>query len=212
MNEKPGLSSSQALAGKISLQLPTAPLSNTSPRALRKPEYAINTLFNVLSSEIKPAGSPFPECNALHSYLLANLLLVIHPKSILNFFFIQVLFTKAFNKIYLFFPSRLPVRQLRFVVDCSWNIKAIKKKNYGSLYGTGNSGKDEPVHENEIKCCLIYWCHVGSREKSTKQIDLCTSTSIMTQLRVNKSFIWYKRMYLSKHCSTFIPDLSHYLT
>lgn len=46
-SEKAGFSSSQALAGKISLQLPTVQLSNTSPRALRKTEYAI-TLLNVL--------------------------------------------------------------------------------------------------------------------------------------------------------------------
>ncbi|KAF4078675.1 hypothetical protein AMELA_G00201500 [Ameiurus melas] len=35
-SDKSGLGSSQALAGKISLQLPTAQLSSTSPRALRK--------------------------------------------------------------------------------------------------------------------------------------------------------------------------------
>ncbi|MCI4387619.1 hypothetical protein PGIGA_G00076340 [Pangasianodon gigas] len=37
-SDKTGLSSSQALAGKISLQLPTTQLSSTSPRALRKPD------------------------------------------------------------------------------------------------------------------------------------------------------------------------------
>ncbi|XP_060793397.1 rho GTPase-activating protein 4a [Neoarius graeffei] len=37
-SDKSGLSSSQALAGKISLQLPPVQLSNTSPRTLRKPD------------------------------------------------------------------------------------------------------------------------------------------------------------------------------
>ncbi|XP_060749398.1 rho GTPase-activating protein 4a isoform X1 [Tachysurus vachellii] len=37
-SDKPGLSSSQALAGKLSLQLPKAQPSSTSPRALRKPD------------------------------------------------------------------------------------------------------------------------------------------------------------------------------
>ncbi|KAI5095964.1 rho GTPase activating protein 4 isoform X1 [Silurus meridionalis] len=48
LSEKSGLSSSQALAGKISLQLPVVQLPSTSPRALRKSEYAINTLSDVV--------------------------------------------------------------------------------------------------------------------------------------------------------------------
>lgn len=52
-SDKSGLSSSQAIAGKLSLQLPTAQPTSTSPRTLRKPEYAISTLFTALSSEIR---------------------------------------------------------------------------------------------------------------------------------------------------------------